>query len=671
MEGQNEGQNYESSNYENQNNESTNNESQNYEGENLMQGVEEPGRTMPSAEQGMNVVESESITEHGTIESEFDSPAKRETSVAESASSMESETPTTDTPTTDTSGQSFSGYTGEYGNRIDGIYREPEQTTYSFSYKNGGGESTHSGDYYAEKNHEETHHEEKRYEEIKAENAGNNDQEYKDAPYFGNYYENLEQSPEKSKKPKKSKEKGESSFGKKLLVTVVCAMLCGLIASACFIGVNYVYKENYGSQKTEQADGTTEIKKTTEQENSVVQKEQAPASGTQVPAQVGTTDVSAIVEQMMPAVVAITSTTKGTAYYDLFGQYYAGRDTTSAGTGFIVGKNEKELLIATNNHVISKAKTISVQFFDNEIYEAAEKGSDAANDLAVVAVKISDVKKSTIEKIRVADLGDSDKAKVGEMVIAIGNALGYGQSVTVGYISAKDREITEESEDGSAANKIKALQTDAAINPGNSGGALINMQGQVIGINSAKIASSQVEGVGYAIPISVATPIIDDLMNREILKDDEKGYLGISGTTVSEAAAMYNVPLGVYVKEVSKGGAAQLAGIKENDIITAVNNMQVTTIESLRDKVNSYRVGTEVEITFQRSSDGEYKEQKVKVKLQGQSSTDGLTDNTEEKDSTENDDSGNDGNEDNNGNNNGNGSRGYDDGFGSLWDFFQ
>lgn len=554
------------------------------------------------------------------------------------------------------------GYTGEYGNRIQGEYQKPEQTTYSYSYRNGGGESTHSGDYYGsspeEKQSYHIPYENSTGDSGKEKYSFHEEKEYTNAPYFGANYTSGQQ------KPQQKKEKKESSFGKKLLITVVCAAVFGIVASVCFAGVDYLYHKTYGDR----ADGTEVIKKTTEEEKSTTEEQNAAASG-KLPAQSGTTDVSAIVEQTMPAVVAITSTTKGADYYDLFGQYYAGKDTTSAGTGFIIGQNDKELLIATNNHVIDGAKTISVQFIDGEIYEASEKGSDSANDLAVVAVKMTAIKKATTEKIRVADLGDSEKAKVGEMVVAIGNALGYGQSVTVGYISAKDREITEESENGSAGNKIKALQTDAAINPGNSGGALINMQGQVIGINSAKIASSSVEGVGYAIPISAATPIIDELMKREVLKDSEKGYLGISGTTVSEAATVYNVPTGVYVKAVSKGGAADKAGIKENDIITAVNNMQVTTMESLKEKVNSYRAGTEVEITFQRSSNGEYKEQKVKVTLQDQSSTDGLPDNSGA-------DNNSDQNDENNGRNyndrNGNGGDyGDNDDYGSFWDFFQ
>ena len=273
------------------------------------------------------------------------------------------------------------------------------------------------------------------------------------------------------------------------------------------------------------------------------------------------------------------------------------------------------------------------------------------------------------------------------MAIAIGNSLGYGQSVTVGYISAKNREITEQSENGGSGNKIEAIQTDAAINPGNSGGPLINLQGQVIGINSAKIASSSVEGVGYAIPISVATPIIDELKNKENLSDSEKGYLGISGRTVTEAASLYNIPTGVYVAEVAKGGAADKGGIKEGDIITAINNQSVTTIESLQEKANSYRKGTEVELTIQRSNNGAYEEQKVKVKLQGSSSLNGLSSDKKSSGNSNNDSnnsdnynngnsgsSGSDGNNDSNGSNGNNDSEQYgsdgSDGFGGFGNFF-
>ena len=429
----------------------------------------------------------------------------------------------------------------------------------------------------------------------------------------------------------------------------------GLVAGICFNAVNYVSNRVLGDNGS--TSGTSIATTST--------------GNVATSSAIGTNDVSAITEQTMPAVVAITSTTEGTAYYDLFGQYNKGQDPTSAGSGFIVGQNKKELLIATNNHVIDGAKTISVQFIDGEVYEATEKGADSSNDLAVVAVKTSKMKKSTMDKIKIADLGSSDDIKVGEMVIAIGNALGYGQSVTVGYISAKDREITESSETSSKENKIKAIQTDAAINPGNSGGALINMKGQVVGINSAKIASSSVEGVGYAIPISVATPIIDELMNRETLNDSQKGYLGITGSTVSEAATAYNVPYGVYVKEVAKGGAADKGGIKANDVITAVNKMEVTTMESLQEKVNSYKKGTEITITLQRSNNGKYTEKKVKVTLQGKESLDRLsTDDSSSADNSQD-------SQNNNGQNGYNRNNGQDndqnDGnsdSGSLWDQF-
>lgn len=524
------------------------------------------------------------------------------------------------------------GYTGEYGNPIEGEYKQKEESTYSYSYKNGDGAATHSGDYYAHKDQAASDAEKTASESAatansttSAESSNNTTQNsgYQSAGWqntaganqngYGNQYyqnganQNVTGKPKKDKKP--------LSLGQKIAVTAACAVMFGTIAGVCFNGVNYAADRFLpaasSSQKTLSKTTESTGKTTTSSANTTVSTESS-------------TDVVTIAEQTMPAVVAITSTTKAQDYYDLFGQYYEGQETTGSGTGFIVGQNEKELLIATNNHVIDGAKTISIKCIDGEIYEAVEKGSDTANDLAVIAVKLSDIKEETMEQIKIADLGSSDDAKVGEKVIAIGNALGYGQSVTVGYISAKDREITETTESG-GTTKIKAIQTDAAINPGNSGGALINMQGQVIGINSAKIADSSVEGVGYAIPISAATPIIDELMNREILEDSEKGYLGITGTQVTEAASAYNVPYGVYVKEVAKNGAADKAGIKANDVITGVNKMEVTSMESLQEKVNSYRKGTEIEITLQRMQDGEYVEKKVKVTLQGVETLDDLS----------------------------------------------
>ncbi len=581
-------------------------------------------------------------------------------------------------------------YTGEYGNSVEGVGK-PQDGTYSYSYKGKDDSVTHSGDYYAgnsqtaqqnDYSSQNTGYQQNNYDSrntgyqqnnYSSQNNGfNQNMGFQQGGGFGS--DNMNQ-PGDNKKKKRGK--SNDSYPVKILKYAGLAAVFGVVAAVCFEAVAFfsgnvlgLNKRNISTTTSKQIGSTTSATK--------------PATGSVIS---GATDVSAIAEQTMPSVVAITSTTAGTAYYDLFGQQQQSQDSTSAGTGFIIGQNDKELLIATNNHVIDGAKTISVQFIDEEICEASVKGSDTSNDLAVVAVKTKDIKDSTMDKIRVADLGDSDDLKVGEMAIAIGNSLGYGQSVTVGYISAKNREITEQSENGGSGNKIEAIQTDAAINPGNSGGPLINLQGQVIGINSAKIASSSVEGVGYAIPISVATPIIDELKNKENLSDSEKGYLGISGRTVTEAASLYNIPTGVYVAEVAKGGAADKGGIKEGDIITAINNQSVTTIESLQEKANSYRKGTEVELTIQRSNNGAYEEQKVKVKLQGSSSLNGLSSDKKSSGNSNNDSnnsdnynngnsgsSGSDGNNDSNGSNGNNDSEQYgsdgSDGFGEFGNFF-
>ena len=247
--------------------------------------------------------------------------------------------------------------------------------------------------------------------------------------------------------------------------------------------------------------------------------------------------------------------------------------------------------------------------------DAVTKGTDATADLAVVTVDITKIKDTTLKAITVAKLGNSDNSKVGEMVIAIGNALGYGQSVTVGYISAKDRNV-EVSADGYTSKTMVLLQTDAAINPGNSGGALINMKGEVIGINTVKYASDEVEGMGYAIPITKATPIITELMSREILTEAEQGYLGISGTDVTEdVASYYNMPVGVYIKETVKGGAAEKGGLKPDDIITKADKIEISSISQLKEYVNSLRVGTKVKVTYMRNTNGAYEEGTLTVTL--------------------------------------------------------
>lgn len=423
-----------------------------------------------------------------------------------------------------------------------------------------------------------------------------------------------------------SPKKKRSSF----LTLIGAAILFGIVAAVCFQGVNEM-AELLGLSK--KPNTNTPIATVAPLDNSQANKttsSQKESVSSATAAAMGTMDVSALVENTMPAIVSITSTIKGSGGYSFFGQYYENRDSSSCGSGFIASQGEDELLIVTNNHVITGADSISVQFLDEEIVAASVKGTNEAADLAILSVKLSDIKDSTKDVIRVAALGSSEQVKVGEMAVAIGNALGYGQSVTVGYISAKDREVSVSSESSGNSATMKLLQTDAAINPGNSGGALMNMNGEVIGINSVKYAASEVEGMGFAIPISTAMPIINELMNHEDLKDSERGYLGVSVKTVTKEAASFNMPQGVYVDAVSKNGAADKAGIRTGDIITSCNGIEVTTREGLQELINSYRIGTEVTLTIMRNTNGTYEKQEVTAKLQGAESLDSLTDDDTE-----------------------------------------
>ena len=323
------------------------------------------------------------------------------------------------------------------------------------------------------------------------------------------------------------------------------------------------------------------------------------------------TDMTKVVEEMMPAMVSIAN--EYVEYIPYYGNVYE-QTGSASGSGIIVGENDDELLIATNYHVIEDAKKLTVHFVDDEEVEAVVKGTDADMDLAVIAVSKDKMKDSTKEEIHVAKLGDSDALKLGEPVVAIGNALGYGQSVTGGYVSALNREV--ELSDGSTGIFI---QTDAAINPGNSGGALINMQGQVIGINSNKIGGTSIEGIGYAIPISAAQPILQDLMSYETRtknEDGESGYLGLYPKTVdSETSEVFGMPQGVYVSEVEEGTPAYIAGIRKGDIIVKMDAVKIKTAEELRDRLTYYSPYETVEITISRNEDGEYKEKVIKVML--------------------------------------------------------
>lgn len=317
--------------------------------------------------------------------------------------------------------------------------------------------------------------------------------------------------------------------------------------------------------------------------------------------------VQELVEKVQPSVVSITCSF--VQNYTWFGQSFS-NESTGSGSGIICGSNDTELLIATNNHVVEDASTITVRFTDGTEGTASVKGSDSVADLAILSVSLDGLTQDTIDSITIASLGDSDSVKVGEMVIAIGNALGYGQSTTVGYVSAKDREVTVD------GNTMVLLQTDAAINPGNSGGALINIKGEVIGINSVKYASNEVEGIGFAIPISNAYPILNEFMNRESLSEDEQGYLGVTIQDVTETMAeLYQWPIGARVFDVVEGGPADEAGILPQDIITAVNGTEVTNASQLKERVNSLRIGTEVTVTLQRYVNGSFEEMEFTVVL--------------------------------------------------------
>ena len=332
------------------------------------------------------------------------------------------------------------------------------------------------------------------------------------------------------------------------------------------------------------------------------------------------TDVSQVVGEAMPAVVAVAST----AVYQMpdfgFGWFFGGGsqsyEVPSSGSGIIIGENDTELLIVTNNHVVQDTVSLKITFVDDTAVDAAVKGTDPDTDLAVISVPLDQIPQETKEKIAVARLGDSDGLKVGQGVIAIGNALGYGQSVTVGYVSALNREI--KTSDGNAR---VLLQTDAAINPGNSGGALLNMKGEVIGINAAKYSSTEVEGIGYAIPVSGVQDILDELMNRKTrseVAEEKRGYLGIQGTTVDEdAAAAFGMPKGVYVYKILKDGAAADSQLREKDIITKLDGMTVKSMQELQKFLKGYETGETIELLVQRQEDGQYKEIQIPVTLTG------------------------------------------------------
>ena len=435
-------------------------------------------------------------------------------------------------------------------------------------------------------------------------------------------------------------------IAKKGLTLSLCAVLAGGLAAGSFEGVNKLAGWS-GATTVEAAsnkDETTLTYAKSEKKDADASDSKSDTGKDTGSTAKGNLDVSEIASEALPSIVSITtkSVQEVQNYFGMYGMYgYAPQqqeqEVEGSGSGIIVGKNDDELLIATNYHVVEGADTLSVAFTDGNAVEASVKGFDEERDLAVVSVSLDDVKDDTMDAISIAKIGSSDDLKVGEQVIAIGNALGYGQSVTTGIVSAKNRRMDSDNNtvtDGSddSSDGVNLIQTDAAINPGNSGGALLNMEGEVVGINSAKLASTEVEGMGYAIAISDVTDILQNLMNetsRDKLDDSEHGVLGIKGSSVSsEAVQMYGIPAGVFVKKVTEGGAADKAGLKANSVITEFNGKTVSSIDQLIEYLSYYEPDEEVELTVQVPHGTSYKEETVKVTLD---------ENTDAGDSDDND----------------------------------
>lgn len=445
-----------------------------------------------------------------------------------------------------------------------------------------------------------------------------------------NYYGNIPPEPDKRRRQRKNGSKNnKNGMGKKAAKLVASAAVFGLVAGACFVGVSVAKDKLYPStaDRIETTSGTTSAKSETS------------SSGSSS----SSSNVASVVNEVMPSVVSITSTIQSSNYYG-----FGTQESEGAGSGFIVAKTKDNLMIATNNHVVSDATFLTVGFVDDTTAKATVVGTDSSADLAVISVKIKDIKDSTASKIKVATLGSSDDLKVGEEVVAIGNALGYGQSVTTGVVSAKNREVSLT--DGT----MNLLQTDAAINPGNSGGVLINMDGQVVGINNAKLEDTSVEGMGYAIPITTAKTILTDLMNANSVSTKDAAFLGVVGRDINESySSALGIPSGIYVSQVVSGSPAEKAGISAGDVITKFEGNNVSTMSGLKEKLALKKANTKVKITFKRANQsGTYEEKTVTVTLGKKSDfSDVTTDNSSD---SSNDSNNNSNNGNNNGNSNGN-----------------
>lgn len=402
--------------------------------------------------------------------------------------------------------------------------------------------------------------------------------------------------------------KPKSSFRKKMTRCVAYALAFGLVAGTAFEGSSYAMNQLFGDKGEKTAAST---------ENSGSLKDTLPTTSVAVGdiKNISSIDVSQIVDEVMPSIVAITNMSEVT-YRNFFGNYL-NDESESAGSGIIVGEDENYLYVATNNHVVQGADSLTVQFNDDTTASAEIQGTDATNDLAVVKILKSDMEDGALNNVKVAALGDSTGLSVGEAAIAIGNALGYGQSVTTGVVSALDRLVSIQDETTGQTVSSRLIQTDAAINPGNSGGALLNAKGEVIGINSSKYSDTDVEGMGFAIPVSTAKPIIDELIATGKSTASQGAYLGISGVDVSaKESQAYNFPIGAYITQVVENSAAANAGLSQGDIITKIDNTTVTTFEELRSVISGHRAGDVVTLTYQRRGEnGEYQEDTMNVTL--------------------------------------------------------
>ncbi len=416
--------------------------------------------------------------------------------------------------------------------------------------------------------------------------------------YYTNEHTFTEPQPEK-------KEKKKQGFGAVLGKTAAIALVFGLLSGTVFFGTGYAF--DYANGKIVNSGKNTNVQIGNGEKNS------GGLSATNASKATTVDDVSDIVENVMPSIVSITNMGQQTS--DFFGQPLT-QDTESAGSGIIIGQTEDTIYIATNNHVVANSNQLTVGFIDDQSVTAEIKGVDSSTDMAVLSVDINDIPKETLDQIKVATLGSSDDMKAGSSVVAIGNALGYGQSVTTGVVSALNREVTIQDPNTGTSITNELIQTSAAINPGNSGGALLNMKGEVIGINSVKYADTNVEGMGFAIPISMAEPIIDDLINREVVEEADTAYLGVAGQDVTnDIAQSYGMPEGIYVTQVREGTAAEDAGIQQGDIITKFDGKKVSSMEALRNNMQYYAAGTKVDVVIQKNQDGEWKEHTISVTL--------------------------------------------------------